>query len=53
MTAVTNLEALGNKISNPQTCNRNYVEVYTNKSGTYKAGIHYSYSTFCGFYMVN
>lgn len=51
LSAVTNLDASGNKITNPKTCDRSYVHVYTNNSGTY--AVELNYSTFCGFYMVN
>ena len=49
----TNLDASGNLISNPRTCNRKYTYVFTNiiTGNRYKKELNYS--NFCGYYMVN
>lgn len=36
---ISNLDASGKKITDPQTCNRNY-------------GNNFNYSVFCGYYLV-
>lgn len=51
LSPITNLDASGNRISNPQTCNRNYFSVYKNTKGN-AFTVNINYSQFCGFYMV-
>lgn len=47
---ITNVDASGNLIANPQDANRSYTYVFTNTAGnTYKQTINYS--TFSGFYL--
>ena len=49
--APTNLDASGNRITNPQTCDRSYTYTYKNGFGqTYVTTLNYS--QFCNFYMV-
>ncbi|MGB8452917.1 MAG: hypothetical protein WCD89_11390 [Anaerocolumna sp.] len=47
---VTDVDASGNYIVDPATCDRHYVYVYRNWTGTYKTVI--DYTQFCGYYMI-
>lgn len=47
---VTDRDASGDRIADPETCDRYYVHVYTNRYGSYKQVVNYS--TFCGWFMV-